>query len=80
MDKLNQRQLIHGKSPTYPCVTVSTGISSCFPSQVNINEACLIACTDNALYQAKEDGRNRYFVSEGCKKFDLNFQPLTSKV
>ena len=73
MNKLDQRQLIHGKSPTYPCITVSTGISSCFPSQVNINEACLISCTDNALYQAKENGRNCYFVTEGCKKFDVNF-------
>ncbi|MFK5893380.1 MAG: GGDEF domain-containing protein [Pseudomonadota bacterium] len=80
MGKLNQYQLKHGKSPTDPCVTISIGISSCFPAQVTTDEACLIGCTDVALYQAKELGRNRYFVTGGCKKFDLEFNSSTVEV
>lgn len=62
MHELHLNQLKHSESPTDPCVTISIGIGGCIPSNASIDESCLIKCTDQALYRAKEQGRNRYYL------------------
>jgi len=62
MKKLQKYCLKHAISPTDPCVTISIGIGGCYPKNVSLDESCLVSCTDNALYRAKELGRNCYYV------------------
>ncbi|WP_419835252.1 diguanylate cyclase [Endozoicomonas atrinae] len=40
-------------------VTISLGVSSCVPSTKNVYPEQLIKCADEALYEAKVNGRNR---------------------
>jgi diguanylate cyclase (GGDEF)-like protein len=56
-----QLKILHVKSPTSDRVTLSLGISSIVP-QVGLSLETLIATADNALYQAKQEGRNRYCI------------------
>ncbi|KRC01537.1 diguanylate cyclase domain-containing protein [Duganella sp. Root198D2] len=53
----------HRMSSASDMVTVSLGVSTLMPGKVGNPEA-LVRCADNALYQAKEDGRNRYRVAD----------------
>lgn len=48
----------HDTSPVIDCVTVSIGISTVIPGTETSPKA-LIAAADRALYQAKNEGRNR---------------------
>ena len=48
----------HPASPTGPTVTISLGVSACFPSQGK-PIGSLVADADAALYRAKDEGRNR---------------------
>ncbi|MBW2619014.1 MAG: diguanylate cyclase [Deltaproteobacteria bacterium] len=50
--------LPHPKSETGDHLTVSVGVASLLPAD-GINREALIAAADKALYQAKENGRNR---------------------
>ncbi|MCW8195892.1 diguanylate cyclase [Proteobacteria bacterium 005FR1] len=59
--QLAQRNLIFPKSPTAPCVTVSIGVSTILPAGDQQSKE-LIEHTDEALYAAKEEGRNRTAV------------------
>ncbi|MGK7946018.1 MAG: diguanylate cyclase [Microcystaceae cyanobacterium] len=56
-EQLRQLSIIHSPSPVSDYVTLSIGISSLIP-QHNINAKTLIAISDQALYQAKSQGRN----------------------
>jgi diguanylate cyclase (GGDEF)-like protein len=56
-----QIKIPHVTSPTSDRVTLSLGISSMVP-QVGLSLETLIATADNALYQAKQEGRNRYCI------------------
>ncbi|MEZ9785287.1 hypothetical protein BCV08_13405 [Vibrio breoganii] len=57
LDKVAAMQLPHAKSDVAPHVTVSLGIASVVPSEDN-SLLQLITDADNALYQAKQNGRN----------------------
>jgi diguanylate cyclase len=58
---MNHRGLSHRQSKTSDRVTLSLGISAIVPQQ-DIPPQTLIATADQALYQAKRDGRNRYIL------------------
>jgi len=49
----------HRMSPTSDCVTVSIGLATAMPGEYFDADA-LIRTADDALYQAKAEGRNRY--------------------
>jgi len=55
-------QLHHGHSATSPYVTVSIGIASTIPG-LDMPVERLIDAADRALYQAKQEGRNRICIS-----------------
>ncbi|TWI66615.1 PAS domain S-box-containing protein/diguanylate cyclase (GGDEF)-like protein [Pseudoduganella lurida] len=51
-------RLPHPKSPTSPWITVSIGVATAYPQQLDITETLFVAA-DRAMYSAKEDGRNQ---------------------
>ncbi len=61
-NQVRQLQLDHLASDVRNYVTVSIGIASTLPSH-NRSPQALIAAADQALYQAKQQGRDRYYVS-----------------
>ncbi len=55
---LNMR---HEASPTHPVVTLSVGVASC-QADFLLKSTALLTASDEALYQAKNTGRNRVSV------------------
>ncbi|GEA52188.1 hypothetical protein VIN01S_29920 [Vibrio inusitatus NBRC 102082] len=62
LDKVSSMQLPHAKSTTAPFVTVSLGVASVTPHEDH-SLLQLLTDADNALYRAKQNGRNT-LVSE----------------
>ena len=57
--------LPHAMSPTYDKVTVSVGVATLHPLDKDASPERLIALADQALYQAKNRGRNRVWPPGG---------------
>ncbi len=57
-NNLRSLQLLHPKSPVNPYVSMSFGVASMVPDR-DCSPIQLIAAADLALYQAKQEGRNR---------------------
>ncbi|HEX3012286.1 MAG TPA: diguanylate cyclase, partial [Syntrophomonadaceae bacterium] len=55
--------LSHSSSPISDCVTVSVGISCSIPANTDSIIQC-IDKADQAMYQAKQDGRNRVIIAD----------------
>jgi diguanylate cyclase (GGDEF)-like protein len=60
--KVRQLEIIHQNSSTSPFVTISIGVASTVPD-ATISKRKLIRMADEALYYAKEDGRNQVVLS-----------------
>lgn len=63
IDLIRDLQIPHPSSTVATHVTVSIGVASTTP-HINQNYIDFIKSADNALYQAKDAGRNRYAVAE----------------
>lgn len=61
-DELAERNLSHKKSPLGPTVTLSFGVASLKP-EPGQDQQVLIDRADQALFQAKAEGRNRYCLA-----------------
>lgn len=61
---LEQAALPHCSSPVRPTLTLSLGVSGMIPDETNRPEI-LITLADEALYQAKMEGRDRSICSAG---------------
>ncbi|ERT06175.1 diguanylate cyclase domain protein [Lyngbya aestuarii BL J] len=57
-----QQQIPHADSQISPIVTISLGVSSLIPTSTDSPQS-LIQLADEALYQAKQSGRNTYAVA-----------------
>jgi len=58
-----QLQVLHEKSAVERFVTISVGVGTIYPS-VEQAQSSLVAAADEALYRAKNNGRNRVEVNE----------------
>jgi len=58
-------QLPHPRSPTSPWITVSIGVATIRPHQLDNTETLFVAA-DRAMYVAKEGGRNQVQATESC--------------
>lgn len=59
---VERAQIPHEKSKTSDYVTISMGVSSADPGQFSGDQKQLIEQADIALYESKQNGRNRYTV------------------
>lgn len=62
-DRIRQLALPHDKSPISPLVTISIGVASVIPSQA-LSPSQVMAMADEALYRAKNSGRNKTVVAD----------------
>ncbi|MBW4520636.1 MAG: diguanylate cyclase [Scytolyngbya sp. HA4215-MV1] len=67
MTEIYRLNLVHLKSPVSDRITLSMGIF-CVTPQASMTSDAPIAQADKALYQAKQAGRNRYFI---CDLIDI---------
>ena len=58
MENVKNLKIPHSKSGTSENLTISLGVATTF-AKFEMTEADLIKAADKALYQAKENGRNR---------------------
>ncbi|NJK54898.1 MAG: diguanylate cyclase [Pleurocapsa sp. SU_5_0] len=62
MAEVKKLQIPHPQSLVSQYVTISLGISCQIPSQ-ELQQKSAIAAADAALYQAKQQGRDRFYLS-----------------
>ena len=60
-EEMQQLKMPHAQSDVSEYVSLSLGVSSVIPSQILAPET-LIATADEALYEAKKQGRNRFIL------------------
>jgi diguanylate cyclase (GGDEF)-like protein/PAS domain S-box-containing protein len=61
LNAVEQLKIPHSTSVTSKFITVSLGVVTAFPANISDPEK-LVNMADEALYKAKEDGRNRFVV------------------
>ncbi|EAW36973.1 diguanylate cyclase domain-containing protein [Lyngbya sp. PCC 8106] len=66
-------QIPHADSQISPIVTISLGVSSLIPTS-SCSPQCLIQLADEALYQAKQSGRNTYAVTPAISVQQTHFR------
>jgi diguanylate cyclase (GGDEF)-like protein len=60
--RVQELEIPHNSSPVAPIVTISIGAASVIPKQ-RLVPSQVVAMADEALYQAKQSGRNRSVIS-----------------
>lgn len=60
-EEVKQLKISHDRSEVNEYVTLSMGITSAVPTQ-KLSPDYLIAAADEALYEAKKRGRNRFLI------------------
>ncbi|MFC1533450.1 diguanylate cyclase domain-containing protein [Thermodesulfobacteriota bacterium] len=60
--RIYQLRILHDYSPTAQYVTLSLGVASVIPNQ-ELTSKFLIKAADDALYEAKKQGRNRVIIN-----------------
>lgn len=60
-EAIEKEAMFHGSSPVSPVVTISIGTATIFPSN-EISPMLLVEKADRALYESKDNGRNRITV------------------
>ena len=63
IEKINELKILHCKSETSEHLTISVGVATAFV-EFGMQEAELIKAADDALYQAKKNGRNQIILKE----------------
>jgi diguanylate cyclase (GGDEF)-like protein len=63
LSRIHTKNLIHESSQISSYLTLSLGIATMIP-QVTSSAKCLIAKADEALYRAKQTGRDRYVIHQ----------------
>ncbi len=61
-NRVKKLEIPHNESPVAPIITVSIGIASVIPSR-KLSSSQVIAMADDALYQAKDSGRNQSVIA-----------------
>ena len=62
---LRELEIPHERSAVSSMLTCSMGISWCMVSDPAFSPELLIGMADEAMYQAKTQGRNKYIVRNG---------------
>ena len=61
-DAIRIKKIKHENSTVNECVTISIGVVCCIADDA-LNDEVLISRSDEMLYKAKEDGRDRYVIT-----------------
>jgi diguanylate cyclase (GGDEF)-like protein len=75
-NRVEAMEITHESSFADEVVTISLGIVTCYPA-MSLSSAEFVAAADEALYQAKEDGRNRVSVCYEVMKAASDLQRST---
>ena len=69
VENVKELEIAHSTSKTNDFVTISVGVATIFAT-LGMSETELIKAADEALYQAKEKGRNRIISTNITRKFE----------